>query len=104
MSLFVSILKGEYDALLAWPFAHNVHVTLLDQSDNVADRRDVQLAVRPSNLADNAPFLARPQHERNASFGAQKFVDLALFELISYVKDDAMLIKLQVDGSDMNVL
>lgn len=31
MSAFVSIMRGEYDALLEWPFTHKVVITLMDQ-------------------------------------------------------------------------
>ena len=35
MSLFVSILEGEYDAELKWPFVGEVTVTLLNQLQDV---------------------------------------------------------------------
>ena len=31
MSLYAGILRGDYDALLTWPFAHRLTFTLLDQ-------------------------------------------------------------------------
>lgn len=31
MSVFVGIMRGEYDALLEWPFTHKVTITLMDQ-------------------------------------------------------------------------
>lgn len=45
MSLFVGILKGDYDALLTWPFSHRVTFTLLDQCQDPAARRNITYTV-----------------------------------------------------------
>ena len=41
MSLYVAVLRGDYDALLTWPFSHRVTFTLLDQCQDPAGEVNV---------------------------------------------------------------
>jgi TNF receptor-associated factor 4 len=104
MSVFVGLLKGDYDVLLSWPFSHRVTFTLLDQCQDPAGRHNISYTVKPNTTKENRPFLGRPTSERNASFGAQKFCELSLLEKLDYVRDDIMFIKVQVDTEDMTPL
>ena len=45
ISLFICICRGEYDALLVWPFSHRVTFTLLDQCDDVDNRRILSIVL-----------------------------------------------------------
>ncbi|CAL1529666.1 unnamed protein product, partial [Lymnaea stagnalis] len=40
MSLYFVVMKGEYDALLAWPFQQRVSLVLLDQSPEKRHLKD----------------------------------------------------------------
>ncbi|XP_013420704.1 TNF receptor-associated factor 4 [Lingula anatina] len=101
MSLFACICKGESDALLSWPFSHRVTFTLMDQCEDPAARRNVTYTVKPNTCKDNKPFLGRPSGDRNASFGAQKFVELEVMSTLDYIRDDTIFIKVNVDMDDM---
>ena len=104
VSLFICVCRGEYDALLVWPFSHRVTFTLLDQCDDVNNRRHIVYSVKPNICKENKPFLGRPVTERNASFGAQKFTDLDTLATQEYVKDDTMFIKVEIDNEEMIVI
>lgn len=104
MSVFICICRGEYDALLSWPFSHRVTFTLLDQCQDPAGRKNITYSVKPNTCKENRPFLGRPTGDRNASFGAQKFTELTALEKLDYVRDDVMFIKVQVDTEDMTPL
>ena len=101
VSLFICICRGEYDALLPWPFSHRVTFTLLDQCEDIANRRPVIHSVKPNICKENKPFLGRPIAERNASFGAQKFIDLNTMTSLEYIKDDTIFIKVEIDNEEM---
>jgi TNF receptor-associated factor 4 len=101
MSLFIGILRGEYDALLTWPFSHRVTFTLLDQCQDPAARKNITYTVKPNAVKENRAFLGRPTSERNASFGAQKFCEINMLDKLDYIRDDVMFIKVQVDTEDM---
>uniref|UniRef100_A0A914D429 Uncharacterized protein n=1 Tax=Acrobeloides nanus TaxID=290746 RepID=A0A914D429_9BILA len=102
LSIFISIMRGEFDALLPWPFVHKVTFTLMDQNPNFDDRKHIAYVIKPHSSFENKPFLDRPISERNASFGAQKFCELEVAE--KYVKDDVMYIKCNIDTENMVVL
>ncbi|CAM2719264.1 unnamed protein product [Rotaria socialis] len=104
VSLFASICRGDYDALLSWPFSHRVTFTLLDQSEDINNRRPVTYSVKPNICKENKPFLGRPVTERNASFGAQKFTELVTMTSFEYIKDDTIYIKVEIDNEEMIII
>jgi hypothetical protein len=93
LSLFFVILRGEYDALLTWPFRQKVTFTLLDQSET---KEHVVDAFRPD---PNSSSFKRPISEMNIASGLPVFCPLS--KLIStdreYIKDNTMFIKIRVD-------
>ena len=101
MSIFLCICKGEYDALLQWPFSHRITFTLVDQSLDPGSRRNVSYSIKPNTCKENKPFLGRPLGERNASFGAQKFCELDILNTRDYIRDDTIYIKVDVDSDEM---
>lgn len=102
MSIFVSLLKGAYDALLKWPFDYRVTFFLLDQNDDPNERKHIKFSIKPNPCAENEPFLGRPRMEKNASFGGAKFVRHDDVETRKYLKDDTVFIKVVVDCDGMS--
>ncbi|CAB3401376.1 unnamed protein product [Caenorhabditis bovis] len=95
LSLYVLILRGEYDATLEWPFSRIVKITLLDQNPNPEERVDITYVIDPRKLRANGQFLARPKGDRNAAFGSQSFCSLSILQ--SFIKDDSIYVKVDVD-------
>jgi TNF receptor-associated factor 4 len=104
MSMFLCICKGEYDSLLSWPFNHKITLTLLDQCEEVESRKHVSYVIKPNTCKENAPFLSRPTGERNASFGAQRFVELDILHSLDYISNDTVFIKVEIDPENMILL
>ncbi|CAJ0576180.1 unnamed protein product, partial [Mesorhabditis spiculigera] len=92
-------MRGEFDALLPWPFVHKVTFTLMDQNSFEGNRNNKSYVVKPITSRENRVFLERPVSERNAAFGAQKFCDLAQLE--SFIVDDTIFVKCSVDLETM---
>ncbi|NXL99829.1 TRAF1 factor, partial [Tyrannus savana] len=88
LSLFFVVMKGDYDALLPWPFRHKVTFMLLDQNN----REHVIDAFRP-DLA-SASF-QRPLHDMNVASGCPTFLPLAKLQSPrhAYVKEDTLFLK-----------
>ncbi len=86
LSFFVTIMKGEYDALLQWPFRHTVTLTLLDQ-DGV---KNISQAFQPEPTSSS---FQRPRNEMNIASGCPMFVPLSILNNSSYVKEDTMFLK-----------
>lgn len=94
ISMFFVVMRGEYDALLRWPFRQKVTFMLLDQNnlEHVID------AFRPDR---NSSSFQRPTRESNIASGCPTFCPLSELSKHTYVRDDAMFIKVIVDTTDI---
>ncbi|CAF1305150.1 unnamed protein product [Didymodactylos carnosus] len=97
MSLFFVLVRGEYDAVLIWPFSRKVTFCLFDQS---GQNRHVIDSFKPDVKSNS---FKRPQSEMNIASGIPKFFPLPMIQQDgnNYVKDDTMFIKVVVDFNDM---
>ncbi|XP_078357981.1 TNF receptor-associated factor 2-like [Oculina patagonica] len=94
LSLFFVVMRGEFDALLRWPFRQKVTMMLLDQ-DNVEHVID---AFRPDPSSSS---FQRPRRESNIASGCPLFCPLSELNNHAYVRDDAMFLKIIVDTVDL---
>jgi TNF receptor-associated factor 4 len=99
--VFAMLCKGEYDPVLLWPFNHKISVTLLDQNEDIEKRNHLTYIIKPNACKENMAFLGRPVGERNAAFGAQKFVELDTLATNHYTDGDTIYLKVEVDTVDM---
>ncbi|NXP39673.1 TRAF2 factor, partial [Leiothrix lutea] len=92
LSLFFVVMKGDYDALLPWPFRHKVTFMLLDQNN----REHVIDAFRPD--LTSASF-QRPVNDMNVASGCPTFLPLAKLQSPrhAYVKEDTLFLKCIID-------
>ena len=95
LSFFLTLMRGEYDALLTWPFRQTVTLMLLDQDK----QKDIFQSFRPDSSSSS---FQRPINEMNVASGCPKFAPLSILENPSYVKDDTMFMKCRVDVSGIN--
>ena len=94
ISLFFVVMRGQYDAILRWPFRQKVTFMLLDQ-DNVEHVID---AFRPD---PNSSSFQRPRRETNIASGCPMFCSLTELNNHAYVRDDTMFLKIIVDTTDL---
>ncbi|XP_012672097.2 TNF receptor-associated factor 1 [Clupea harengus] len=94
ISLFFVIMRGEYDALLTWPFRHKVTFFLLDQNQ----RENVLDVFRPD--LTSASF-QRPVSDMNVASGCPRFCQLGKLSSPkhAYCKGNTLFIKCLVDTS-----
>ena len=93
ISVFFVVMRGQYDALLRWPFRQKVTFMLMDQ-DNV---EHVIYAFRPDPSSSS---FQRPRGETNIVSGCPMFCSLTELNNHAYVRDDTMFLKIIVDTSD----
>ncbi|KAM6372333.1 TNF receptor-associated factor 1 isoform 1-T1 [Pluvialis apricaria] len=88
VSLFFVVMKGDYDALLSWPFRHKVTFMLLDQNN----REHIIDAFRPD--LTSASF-QRPVNDMNVASGCPMFLPLSKLQSpkYAYVKEDTLFLK-----------
>ena len=96
LSFFLTLMRGEYDALLTWPFRQTVTLMLLDQDR----QKDIFQSFRPDPSSSS---FQRPINEMNVASGCPKFAPLSILDNPSYVKDDTMFLKYQVDIAGLDV-
>ena len=95
LSLFLTLMRGEYDVLLPWPFKQTVTLMLLDQDK----QEDIFQSFRPDPFSSS---FQKPTNEMNVASGCPKFAPLSILENPSFVKDDTIFIKCRIDVSGIN--
>ncbi|XP_026119277.1 TNF receptor-associated factor 3-like isoform X2 [Carassius auratus] len=95
LSLFFVVMRGEYDALLPWPFKQKVTLMLMDQGPA---RKHLGDAFKPD---PHSSSFRRPTVEMNIASGCPLFVAQTVLENGTYIKDDSIFIKVTVDTSDL---
>lgn len=91
LSVFFVVQRGEYDALLPWPFRQKVTLMLLDQDTGTRHAVD---SFKPDVSSSS---FKRPETEMNVGSGCPLFVSHVLLETPTYLKDDTIFIKVVVD-------
>ena len=94
LSFFLTIMRGEYDALLTWPFKQAVTLMLLDQDK----QKDIVQSFRPEPTSSS---FQRPRNEMNVASGCPLFAPLSILENPSYVKEDIIFLKCKIDSTGL---
>ena len=102
LSFFFTLMRGEYDALLTWPFKQQVTLILQDQyqqqhiakwfKPDLSDAVSIDSFQRPS-----------PNSDMNIASGCPEFVPLSIMDNPSYIKDGTMIFKCTVDTTDSKI-
>lgn len=92
--MFFIVMRGEYDALLPWPFEKMVTLSVLDQEGS----RHITDTFHPDPAS---PSFQRPTSFMNIALGCPLFVSLSDLDGGGYVKDDVMYIRIVVGRDEM---
>ena len=95
VSFFLTIMRGEYDALLRWPLQQMVTLMLLDQDKR---KNFVQaFCSEPSSYS-----FQQPKTEMNIASGCPKFAPLLVLSHPSYFRNDTLYLKVIVDKTALD--
>jgi hypothetical protein len=89
-------MRGDYDALLEWPFCFQVTFSLLDQSIFKNNRNHWSKFF----CSDTKSIcFQRPRLEMNEGYGMENFISIEQFQQnrYRYVQDDTIFIQIEVD-------
>ena len=64
LSVYFVIMKGEYDSILPWPFRRKVKYTLVDQQEDLNDRKNIVMSITPDPTKDEE-WNKRPVTDEN---------------------------------------
>ena len=97
LSVYLKIMKGEYDASLTWPFHKKVMFTLIDQQQNANDREDIVWSFTSDPKRKN---FERPVKEQNLGWGLSTFVSHEILQKRRYIVDEAIFIQVHVTSPE----
>ncbi|CAF3990168.1 unnamed protein product [Didymodactylos carnosus] len=97
LSLFFVVMRGEYDAILRWPFHFKVTFCMFDQS---GQQHHIIDSFRPDVKSDSFQI---PKTQMNIASGIPKFFPLSMLQQDgnNYVKDDTLFIKCIVNFTNL---
>lgn len=94
VSLFIVLMKGECDDLLAWPFAHRVSLSLINQDHPLRPEKALTHKFVPN--AESSSF-QKPKETFNIASGFPEFVPLSILNNESFVKNDTVYFRVKLD-------
>ena len=96
VALFIHLMRGDHDDFLQWPFAKKFKLSILDQSEDEGEHRDISktLVAEPKLQA-----CQRPEAPHNYyGVGYPKFAPIVLICQPQYTKNDTLLVKFEMIG------
>ena len=90
LTVFLVIMKGEYDATLTWPFEKKFTFTLIDQQENEHNRENIVESITPDPKRSS---FARPVKEANICCGLGNFVSHEKLQERRYIADDTIFVQ-----------
>ncbi|KAI0239492.1 TNF receptor-associated factor 4 [Lamellibrachia satsuma] len=101
ISLYIHMLTGEYDNLLEWPFRQPISFWLLDQCSDPEKRSHVLESFTPN---PSWKHFQRPRKDiQSMGFGYPKFAAQDTLRSGTFIKDDTVFIKIEVDAASFIV-
>ena len=97
LSVYITLMEGDYDAILPWPFNKRVNFTLIDQQEDQVERENVTLHL----IAGNYPkSFGRPaKNTTTIGCGFPEFVSHDKLHSRRYIVDDTLFLQVEVGPS-----
>ena len=100
LSVYIVVMKGEYDAILPWPFDKKVKFTLImNQREHAGKRGNFTRQM----VADNVPNFQRPTEEENVLLGITQFISHEKLDSNLYIVDDTLFLQVEIGSSFENI-
>ena len=92
LSVFIVVMKCEYDAVLRWPFDKKVKITLIDQQDDPDHRENFT----KETVGGGIPSFGRPEREKNVGWGFHCFISHLELHSRRYIVDDTLFLQVEI--------
>ena len=93
MGVYLTLMKGDRDGALYWPFTKAYTFVLVDQQDDVSQRQNISSTTVPGGQAG----FKRPRQRENEGRGIPRFVKHSTLRSRQYIRDHAVYIKILID-------
>ncbi|CAF2384047.1 unnamed protein product [Rotaria sp. Silwood2] len=93
LSIYITLLRGEFDPILLYPFTYNIYLCLCDQSKQ---KKHIVSIIKPDA---NLLSFVHPTSEKNDEVGIIKFCPLNFLKNVenNYLKDGVFFIRIFMD-------
>lgn len=95
LSVFIVVMKGEYDSIIPWPFEKKVTYTLIDQQEDLVERENVIMEINPDII--NAAFVRPIDREEGPGVGIPEYISHEKLFSRRYLVDDTLFLQVEVD-------
>ena len=92
ISVYLTIARGKYDAVLPWPFRKTVTFTLIDQEKNLMHKKNYVMALGKERTSD---AFARPVTDCNIGYGFPTFISHQELRRRCFIEDDTLFLQVQ---------
>lgn len=94
ISLFIVVMRSDYDSLLSWPFSNRVSLSLINQDDPLDSNASHTQRFIPN--PESASF-RKPVDSFNVASGFPEFAPISILTDPDFVKDDTIYFRAKVD-------
>ena len=98
LSIFVCLLRGEYDDILPWPFTKKITFTVIDQNEDLKERNNITANLRPSSKAPI--FCGRPTGHLSFDSDRMFFIPHERLQTRRYILNDNLFLQVDVGPDD----
>ena len=97
ISFYATLMRGEHDAQLQWPFRQKVTLVLVSQDQQ---QHDITKWFQPDPVNFDGSFWQPSPHcAMNVGFGCPQFAPISVLDDPAYVKNDTMILKCIIDNN-----
>ena len=102
LSVYIKLLPGDFDNIIDWPFQLPISFTLYDQCPMSNKRCSITESFVPDSSWKHFQKPLPDMDKDALGFGYPKFVAQETLKTKQYIKDDCLIIKIQVDNDKFN--
>ncbi|KAK3735480.1 hypothetical protein QZH41_020535 [Actinostola sp. cb2023] len=95
VSVYLIVMRSEYDAILTWPFDWKIKLILLDQKPDNSLRKNIEKGFTPDST--NLGHFKRPTTDENLGLGYGTFVSHETLATENYVVDGTLFLQLEAE-------
>ena len=94
----ITLLEGEYDDILPWPFSKKITFTVIDQNVDINERKNITADLRPSSRAQI--FYGRPRGNITFESDIMWFIPHERLQTRYYILNDNLFLQVDVGPDD----
>ena len=100
-AIVVVLMEGEYDGILPWPFSKKITVTIIDQNEDLKERKNITKYLSPNGHVQGTIFFGRPGIQYSElSSQISRFTSYAELQTRHYVANGTLFIQVDVEPDD----